>query len=328
MTSKEISVRVTQIVESADVSTGQAKLQGYELFDLVGLSGGGATNEVGVVVRVGREEVRTCFVTFSRQITNCKTCGSLTCHFAHRSLQFEVVNNHGQNRTVRPEELRGKRNTSSLRAAAMDFQGNHVRVGDSVNVIEGAHKNKSATIKHIHRAQLFLHSQMRTENAGIFIARARSCSLLAGTRGKTVETGLRAGAGKRPVQKEGGMMGKSVKITGGQWKGYLGMVSNETDDSVQVELHSRPKKVYVKKERVKVVGDKFGSHDDSGHAGRLQESMGAGSSTPFMGSATPMGGMTPMNVGGVTPGGGGMTPAGFNYNDDEEEVSVSRESQS
>ena len=60
MTSKEISVRVSQLVESADVSTGQAKLQGYELFDLVGLSGGGATNEVGVVVRVGREEVRAC----------------------------------------------------------------------------------------------------------------------------------------------------------------------------------------------------------------------------------------------------------------------------
>ena len=105
LTAKEISVRVSQLQESADVSTGQEKLHGYELYDLVALSGGGSVNEVGVVVRVGREE-------------------------------FSVVTNQGP-RDVRPEELRGKRNSSSMRAVALDVGGVQIRVGDSVNVIDG-----------------------------------------------------------------------------------------------------------------------------------------------------------------------------------------------
>lgn len=70
-------VRVSQLQESAEVASGQDKLAGYELHDIVGLSGGGSLNEVGVIVRVGREE-------------------------------FTVMNNHGIIREVRPEELRGR----------------------------------------------------------------------------------------------------------------------------------------------------------------------------------------------------------------------------
>ena len=140
------TVRTSQLQESAEIASGQDKLAGYELHDLVVLSGGGSTNEVGVIVRVGREE-------------------------------FTVVNNHGIVREVRPEELRGKRNASSNRAVALDVQGQQIRVGDTVSVAEGPHKGKTATIKRMSRAQLFLYSQTRTENAGIFVVRSRSCVL-------------------------------------------------------------------------------------------------------------------------------------------------------
>ena len=70
-----------------------------------------------------------------------------------------VINNHGIIREVRPEELRGKRNSSSGRAVALDVQGNQIRVGGTVKVAEGPHKGKSATIKRMSRAQLFLYSQ-------------------------------------------------------------------------------------------------------------------------------------------------------------------------
>eukprot|EP00587_Corethron_hystrix_P001730 CAMPEP_0113327840 /NCGR_PEP_ID=MMETSP0010_2-20120614/19588_1 /TAXON_ID=216773 ORGANISM="Corethron hystrix, Strain 308" /NCGR_SAMPLE_ID=MMETSP0010_2 /ASSEMBLY_ACC=CAM_ASM_000155 /LENGTH=799 /DNA_ID=CAMNT_0000188903 /DNA_START=156 /DNA_END=2551 /DNA_ORIENTATION=+ /assembly_acc=CAM_ASM_000155 len=146
MTNKEIQVRTSQLQESAEISSGQDKLQGYELHDLVCLSGGGSNTEVGVIVHVGREE-------------------------------FSIINNHGIVRDCRPEELRGKRNTSSRRAVALDLQGNQIRVGDSINVTEGTNKGKSATIKHMNRAQLFLYSQTKQEHAGIFVVRSRSCVL-------------------------------------------------------------------------------------------------------------------------------------------------------
>ena len=283
ITNKEITVRTSQLRESAEMASGQDKLAGYELFDLVVLSGGGSSNEVGVIVRVGRED-------------------------------FTVINNHGIIREVRPEELRGKRNGASTRALAVDVQGNQIRVGDQVSVTEGPHKGKQATIKRMSRTQLFLYSQTRTENAGVFVVRSRSC-LLAGSRSasrggggdggaspfSTPRSVSSSGAGGQRGKREDALIGKTVRIQSGQWKGYLGTVADSTATHVQVELHSRLKKVMVVRERVAVAGDKFGSTEDPNRHVVASTSMMA-PSTPFNASgATPMhGGATPMH-GGATP---------------------------
>jgi len=289
VTHKEISVRTSQLRESAEVASGQDKLAGYELHDLVVLSGGGSANETGVIVRVGRED-------------------------------FTVINNHGIVREVRPEELRGKRNQSSNRAVALDVQGNQIRCGDSVNVAEGPHKGKTATIKRMSRSQLFLYSQTRTEHAGIFVVRSRSC-VLAGNksqnRGGAGDGGVSPFAtprsqsgGAGPVggrgKRDDALIGKTVRIQAGQWKGYLGAVSDATATHVQVELHSRLKKVMVVRERVAVVGDKFGATEDTSRNAPAANAA-ANTTTPFIGGATPMhGGATPM-YGGATPMHDGMS---------------------
>lgn len=246
------------------------------------LSGGGSTNEVGVIVRVGREE-------------------------------FTVINNHGIARDVRPEELRGKRNAYSGRAVALDVQGNQIKVGDTVNIAEGPHKGKSATIKRMNRAQLFLYSQNRTENAGIFVVRSRSC-VLAGNKvqGRTSNDGgaspfstprTQSSQGPARGRKDDNLIGKTVRIQAGNWKGYIGTVTDATATHVQVELHSRLKKVMVAREKVAVAGDKFGATEVTEH--RQQTMVGA---TPMHGGATPMhGGATPMH-GGATPMHGSATP--------------------
>ena len=175
-------MRVSQLRETTEINSGQDRLAGYELYDLVSLSGGGSANEVGIIVRVGRED-------------------------------FTVINNHGIVREVRPEELRGKQNTRSSRAIAGDAQTNQLKCGDLVRVLEGPHKGKEATIKRISRTQLFLFSQARTEHAGIFVVRARSC-VQAGTqhqnRGSAVDAGAspfstpRSQTGAGPVGGRGG----------------------------------------------------------------------------------------------------------------------------
>lgn len=285
VTNREISVRTSQLRESAEVNSGQDKLQGYELYDLVVLSGGGSANEVGVIVRVGRED-------------------------------FTVVNNHGIVREVRPEELRGKRNSMSNRAVALDVQGNQIRCGDTVNVAEGPHKGKSATIKRMSRSQLFLYSQTRSENAGVFVVRSRSC-VLAGSRTQnrggagdpgmspfsTPQSQSRGGpAGGRGGKRDDGLIGKTVRVQAGKWKGYLGTVSDATATHVQVELHSRLKKVMVVRERVAVAGDKYGATEDQNRGVPAAVANVMAPTTPFVaGGATPMhGGATPMH-GGATP---------------------------
>jgi len=286
MTHKEISVRISQLQESAEVASGLDKLAGYELHDLVVLSGGGSSNEVGVIVRVGREE-------------------------------FSIINNHGIVREVRPEELRGKRNSASIKAVALDVQGNQIRCGDTVSVAEGPHKGKTATIKRMSRAQLFLYSQIKTENSGIFVVRSRSCVLTGNSASQKHKSApsanpygaVSSGRGGPKNVKDDNLLRKSVRIQSGQWKGYLGVVTDATTTHVQVELHSRLKKVTVTRERVVVGGDKFGATDDFGQSSNPT----AAPTTPFLGGATPMhGGATPMH-GSATPMhdgiGGGFTPS-------------------
>jgi len=285
VTNKEISLRVSQLRESSEQYSGQDKLAGYELYDLVMLSGGGSANEVGIIVRVGRED-------------------------------FTVINNHGISRDVRPEELRGKRNSTSNRAVALDVQGNQMRCGDQVNIAEGPHKGKTATIKKMSRSQLFLYSQTRSEHAGNFVVRSRKC-LRAGSRSQ--QRGAQGGdvspfstpqsqstrggpGGARGKGGQDSLIGKTVRIQAGQWKGYLGAVCDATATHVQVELHSRLKKVMVVRERVAVVGDKYGAVEDVN-----QNDMQNGIPASFT-TATPMhGGATPMH-GGATPMHGGATP--------------------
>ncbi|CAN0332948.1 unnamed protein product, partial [Hapterophycus canaliculatus] len=86
-------VHVSQLQETPEVSTGLDSLQGYELYDLVMLG----PNEVGVVTRVNREDL-------------------------------EVVNNSGNVKRVRPQEIRGKRNAQSRRAFVVDTQQNQLEV--------------------------------------------------------------------------------------------------------------------------------------------------------------------------------------------------------
>ncbi len=312
-------MRTSQLQESAEIASGQDTLAGYELHDLVVLSGGGSTNEVGVIVRVGREE-------------------------------FTVINNHGIVREARPEELRGKRNKPSDRAVALDVQANQIRCGDSVTIVEGPHKGKTATIKRMSRAQLFLYSQFRSENSGIFVVRSRSCVLTGGMKATRGGAGgaprdspfstPSSQAGRGPVrgemftvkiyvvlrivlfilfslnritsgERDESLMSKTVRIQAGQWKGYIGTVSHTTATHVQVELHSRLKKVMVVKDRVHVIGDKFGATGETGDGGNGF----AAPSMPFMTASTPMhGGATPM-YGGATPMHGGATPMhdGYGY---------------
>lgn len=104
------------------------------------------------------------------------------------------------------------------------------------------------------------------------------------------------------AKRDDGLIGKTVRIQAGNWKGYLGTVCDATATHVQVELHSRLKKVMVVRERVAVAGDKFGATEDAGRT--IMDVPGAivAPTTPFVaGGATPMhGGATPLH-GGATP---------------------------
>lgn len=239
----EIMCSLNQLQVSSDVSIGFDNLNGYELYDLVVLS----QNEVAVVVGVGTEFL-------------------------------QVINQMGVVKQVNPVELRGKRNDMSARTQAFDSQHNSISCGDVVNVLEGNHAKQAATVKHIYKSMLWLHSNVHMKNAGIFTARAKTVTL-AGNKIRPTSfadsymgvlsphhtpVGMspsHGGSVRPPGSRKGSNeeIGTTVRIVKGAYKGHLAQIVNSTETHLSVELLSKLKKVTIDRESTVPAGTKEGA---------------------------------------------------------------------
>lgn len=124
------------------------------------------------------------------------------------------------------------------------------------------------------------------------------------------ERGRGRGRG-RGAGRDRGIIGQTIKITQGPYKGHVGIVKDATDSTVRVELHSKCQTIIVDRSRVSVVGAtnaKAGSFTSY-----TRTPTWGGSATPVYGntgSRTPMyGSQTPQYDGSRTPHYGSMTPS-------------------
>jgi transcription elongation factor SPT5 len=295
---KEIKAFVRDLQASAEQSKGMDSLQGYELHDLVAIG----TREVGVIVHVGRED-------------------------------FKVLGQDGRVRTLPPETLRGKKNRFSARATALDMKHQHLSQNDMVRVIGGPYQGRRGTIRHVHRAFLFLHSATELDNTGIFVARARN-TVLGGQKAKFSLSGdnmsitsshrvsgmsspalsrddLRGrgrgrgrGNGRGRGRRSDPLQGKPVRVKKGRYKAYKGTVVDANDIFIRVELTGKHKTVQMRRDNVVQLDADAGASSAGNHrraAGSYMGSIGTafggfGSQTPrLLGSETPMhAGMTPL----------------------------------
>jgi len=295
----EIQCNVRDLQNSSEVATGHGDLDGYELYDLVALN----ENEYGVVVLVGPERLR-------------------------------VVNHLDLAKEVRPQELQGKKNHQSSRASAFDSQQTSIYPGDSVKIVSGVHAGKSGAIKHIMKGNLWLHSNTYLKHAGVIAVRARFCVVhgkragmlpgagatsfasSASTAAASVGSKVASVTGPNYKAARDSHVGKTVRITKGQYKGELAQVVDATGTHFSVELLSKMRKVMVEKEKTVLVGDKGGSLDPEKraqrHPGGMDPRMGPFGipATPFLTAETPhgIGGETPRMLGNETPMLGGETP--------------------
>lgn len=206
---------------------------------------------------------------------------------------------NGESRNISDQEI--QRKLLNSRAVALDKKHNHVSVGEMVNVVEGTHAGHSGTVKHIYRTFLFLHANRMMTNAGIFVARARQ-TVLSGSKARSdmIQNSTITGADGRPsragmpprggARNESEMVGKTVKVKKGQWKGYIGIVVEESEQKVKVEIHCKAKVVEVDRLHVTLAGNR---------QGMIEENKSRYSSTPMNGQ-TPMPSQTPLH-GGMTP---------------------------
>lgn len=287
-TKEHIRVFADDVVESSEVTSGITRIGDYELHDLVLLD----NTSFGVIIRVESEAFQVLKGTPDRP---------------------EVV-------LVKLREIKSK---IEKRFDVQDRYKNTVSVKDVVRILEGPLKGKQGPVQHIFRGILFINDRHHLEHAGFICAKSHSCVVVGGSRSNGDRNGnslsrydhlrtppripqspMRTPRGGPPMHSGGrgrggrghdSLVGKSIKIRQGPYKGYRGRVVDVNGQSVRVELESQMKVVTVDR---KQISDNFTAATPFRDAPRY----GMGSETPMHPSRTPLHPYTtPMRDPGATP---------------------------
>lgn len=299
LTMHEMEILPKDLQLCTDMASGVDSLGKFEWGDLVNLD----SETVGVIVRLEREN-------------------------------FHVLNMHGKVVECRPSSLQ-KRKLSRFTAALDSFRNNLHRK-DMVKVIDGPHSGFSGEIKHLYRNFAFLYSVEFLHNGGIFVCKTKHLQLAGGNKSlpnADITTGMEfmsprrnspmhpssgvgggvgsgfggaapQGRGRGRVTRDRDLIGTTIKITRGPYKGNIGIVKDATESTARIELHTSCQTISVDRNHIADVGTP--SRDGAVSTYGKTPSY-SGSQTPLyrdMGNKTPMcdsGSRTPLHYGSMTP---------------------------
>uniref|UniRef100_A0A8D3CKL1 Transcription elongation factor SPT5 n=1 Tax=Scophthalmus maximus TaxID=52904 RepID=A0A8D3CKL1_SCOMX len=209
----------------------------------------------------------------------------------------------------------------------------------------GAEHGREGEIRHLFRGFAFLHCKKLVENGGMFVCKTRHLVLAGGSKPRDVTNftvggfapmsprisspvhhggggergggGGGGGMGRGRGRRDNELIGQTVRISQGPYKGYIGVVKDATESTARVELHSTCQTISVDRQRLTAMGAKRHSGMTSAHGrtpmyGSQTPMYGTGSRTPMYGSQTPLhdagnrtphyGSQTPLHDGSRTPG--------------------------
>ncbi|XP_046400146.1 transcription elongation factor SPT5 isoform X2 [Ischnura elegans] len=307
LTMHELEVLPRDLQLCSDMATGVDSLGQFQWGDLVQLD----PQTVGVIVRLERES-------------------------------FHILSMHGKVVEAKPQALHKRK--ESRNAVALDSCQNTIQRRDIVKAIDGPHAGRYGEIKHLYRSFAFLHSRLYLENGGILVCKTRHLQLAGGSKNTNNSSitgtagfmsprisspmhpsgGGRGGGGGggggggrgrgrgMGMRRDQGLIGQTIKITGGPYKGNVGIVKDATDSTARVELHCTCQTISVDRSHIANVGvpNKEGSYSTYNRTTGYGIT-GIGGNTPMYGAKTPMhGSQTPMyDAGSRTPHFGSMTPS-------------------
>ncbi|CAG9857576.1 unnamed protein product [Phyllotreta striolata] len=304
LTMHEMEILPKDLQLCTDMASGVDSLGKFEWGDLVNLD----AETVGVIIRLEREN-------------------------------FHVLNMHGKVVECRPSSLQKRRINKYL--AALDSYRNNLHRRDMVKVIDGPHSGFSGEIKHLYRNVAFLYSVEFLQNGGIFVCKTKHLQLAGGNKNvpsADITVGMEymsprrsspmhpssggfgggfgggnrgggggggGGGGRGRVVRDRDIIGTTIKITRGPYKGNIGIVKDATHATARIELHTCCQTISVDRNHISDAGT-TGTRDGSVSSyGRTPAY--AGNQTPLYrdaGSKTPMcdsGSRTPLHYGSMTP---------------------------
>lgn len=283
-----------------DISSGVDSIGRFSFGDLVEID----TNQVGVIVRLEKD-------------------------------YLHVLNQYGKEQKFKHAAI--SRRKQMGRAMALDKDRNALQIKEKVKVIDGAHKGREATIKHIFRQYLFLYQKKHHEHGGIFVVRSKHCQLVGGGRVVLGDTATFPGiimsprhwsspshpsqqstitpTGQSPsiqggvmhskfgpkspgVAQRNAMIHKAARIIAGPYKGHTGIIKDVTATSVRIELYASVQTINVESSRVQVVDKDGKTKSSTGNTSVYNPNSYAKTPVANDGSKTPI---YKAGMGGQTP---------------------------
>nr|CAB3266712.1 transcription elongation factor SPT5 [Phallusia mammillata] len=308
LTMHELKVLPRDLQLCADVSSGVDSVGKFQFGDLVLID----NQTVGVIVRLEKE-------------------------------YFQVLSMHGKVLHLKHQAVTRRKDTRF--AMALDAEQNNIQCRDIVKVIDGPHVGQEGEVKHLYRGFAFLQSRKVIDNGGTFVVRTRQVTLAGGSRpsgGAGVfapmsprigsparqdsgsnqrQGGGGGGGGRGRGQRDTGIIGQTVRVRQGPYKGHIGVVKDATESTARVELHATCQTINVDRSRLQTTdqrrpgaGGRTSTYGRTPMYGSQTPMYGGGSRTPMYGSQTPVqegsrtphyGAQTPLHDGSRTPQRGG-----------------------
>lgn len=300
LTMHELEVLPRDLQLCSDMATGVDSLGQFQWGDMVQLD----PQTVGVIVRLEKEN-------------------------------FHVLGMQGKVIECKPQALQKRRENRFT--MALDSEQNTIQKKDIVKVIDGPHAGRNGEIKHLYRNFAFLQSRMYLDNGGIFVCKTRHLQLAGGNKAPSAGGaalgfmspriqsplhGARGGGtprgrgrgGRGGATRDRELISQTIKITGGPYKGNVGIVKDATGSTARVELHSTCQTISVDRSHIAAVGAPARDGSSSFHSRTPGRTPTLGAQTPTYrdtGIKTPMhGSQTPIyDVGNRTPHYGSATPS-------------------
>lgn len=174
---------------------------------------------------------------------------------------MRVLDQNGSIRQMLPSQVTNKIEQRKD-AIATDRNGSEIRYGDVVR--EAGGESKSGVIIHIHRAFVFIHNRTQPENAGVFVARCVNVTTVAAKGGRATAADAKTNSAMQMKNGSGlngqmappkflgrdRLIGKTVTVRKGPYKGVLGIVKNTTETTARIEMHSKAKVITVDKDEL------------------------------------------------------------------------------
>ena len=197
--------------------------------------------KIGDLVRIKNENI-ICYIIESSKFT------------------LKVVTSRNEIKKISVREV--EKINLNKKITYLDGKGNPIAPDNTVKVISGQYKGSKGTIKCIHRKLVFLHNNSYVRTNGIFCENNENLELLGSEL--LIENSEKGKVNHRRVPNDiKDLLGKTVHVIEGRWKGYNGILIDANDKNIKLELSAKQKTIQLPFSAIKE-GDVNSAKDNEG----------------------------------------------------------------